>query len=111
MPLTDDFLSRFIPNDNVPEISLYTTDYLVHNQDYHFYPDYLLYSPDFSNNFTMTSRQGENATMRIINGDTYINDAKVIATDWLIYNGVLHIIDKWVLINRFGFFDLLNNIY
>lgn len=49
--------------------------------------------------------------MRIINGDTYINDAKVIATDWLIYNGVLHIIDKWVLINRFGFFDLLNNIY
>ncbi|QDS77845.1 hypothetical protein FKW77_006601 [Venturia effusa] len=84
----------FIPNDRVPEVSQFTTDYLVATIDYHIFPDYLLYSPDFSDNFTMMSLHGENATMRIVNGDTYVNDAKVVATDWLVYNGVLHILDR-----------------
>ncbi|TLD27390.1 putative mitochondrial transport protein [Venturia nashicola] len=42
----------------------------------------------------MTSQQGGNVTMRIVNGDTYLNDAKVIATDYLVYNGVMHILEK-----------------
>lgn len=87
-------LSRFLPNDNVPDTSQYTTDYLVHTQDYHLYPDYLMYSTDFSNDLIMTSQQGGNATVRIVNGDTYINDAKIISTDLLVYNGVTHILDR-----------------
>lgn len=88
--------SSVIPNDRVPDVSAYTTDYLVHLTDYHLFPDYLVYSPDFNNNSIMTSQQGENVTMRIVNGDTYMNDAKIIATDYLVYNGVLHILDKSV---------------
>ncbi|RDI78777.1 hypothetical protein Vi05172_g11130 [Venturia inaequalis] len=92
--LPSKYNTLFIPNDGVPDTSQYPTDYLVHTQDYHIFPDTLLYSPDFADNFIMSSQQGGNATMRIVNGDTYINDAKIIATDWLVYNGVLHILDR-----------------
>lgn len=87
-------VSSFIPNDGVPDVTQYPTDYLVHMTDYHLYPDALLYSTEFSNNLSLTSNQGENCTIRIVNGDTYVNNAKIIATDLLVYNGVMHLIDR-----------------
>lgn len=69
-------------------------DYLVHLQDYHLYPDQLFYSPELTDGLILHSNQGGNATIRIINGSTYVNAAKIIATDYLIYNGVMHVLDQ-----------------
>jgi hypothetical protein len=91
--LIDRFL-RFLPNENIPDLTHYTTDYRVHATDYHIYPNELRYLTELTNGLVVQSNQGGNATIRIINGTTYINAAKITATDRLVYNGVMHVIDR-----------------
>jgi uncharacterized surface protein with fasciclin (FAS1) repeats len=85
---------RFFPNDNIPDLAQYTTDYLVHEQDYHLFPNELRYSPDLSDGLILQSNQGGNATIRVVKGSTYVNAAKIVSTDYLTYNGVMHILDR-----------------
>jgi uncharacterized surface protein with fasciclin (FAS1) repeats len=83
----------FVPNSGVPDLSHLSADLLVSLTDYHLYPDYLLYSPQLTDGLVIKSNQGTNSTIRIINGTTYINQARIISTDYLIYNGVMHTLD------------------
>jgi len=52
-----------------------------------------LYSTSLSNT-TVKSMQGNNITIRILNGSVFVNNAKVITPDFLIAGGVVHIIDE-----------------
>lgn len=44
-----------------------------------------------------TTLQGQDIAIRIEGGKVYINDAKVLTTDILADNGVIHVIDKVIL--------------
>jgi uncharacterized surface protein with fasciclin (FAS1) repeats len=61
--------------------------------DYHFI-DQLIYSTGFVNGTQLTTAAGLPVLVTLHNGDIYINDAKIIARDNLVVNGVFHIIDE-----------------
>jgi transforming growth factor-beta-induced protein len=82
--LDSEYLSDLINNDtaNLSDILLY-----------HVLPEIVL-SADLSNNMTMTTAQGTNITISIVNETVFINDAEVTTADIQCSNGVIHIIDK-----------------
>ena len=61
--------------------------------DYHFI-DQLIYSTGFVNGTQLTTAAGLPVLVTLHSGDIYINDAKIIARDNLVVNGVFHIIDE-----------------
>jgi len=67
---------------------------------YHVVQGVIAYSPSLTNGTEFTTQQGDSVTVNVQGNETYINGAKVIATDYLVANGVVHIIDD--LLNRFN---------
>lgn len=63
--------------------------------NYHAVDGTVLYSSDLKNE-TMPTMAGKDVTITVINGVAYVNSARVVATDLLVNNGVIHIIDKYV---------------
>lgn len=62
--------------------------------NYHLVPDTVLYSPDFVNGTVLKTHQGDNLTITTLGNDTYVNSAKILQTDYLIINGVIHTVDR-----------------
>ena len=62
--------------------------------DYHIVPDTVLYSPNFVNGTVLKTTQGDNLTITMLGNVTYVNSAKIIESDYMIVNGVIHTIDK-----------------
>lgn len=56
----------------------------------------LEYSSDLIDGQRLSTMQNQTLTVKIDDGDVYINNAKIIKTDILTSNGVLHIIDGYV---------------
>jgi uncharacterized surface protein with fasciclin (FAS1) repeats len=58
---------------------------------------HILHSVQYSNALkdgqTLSTAEGRTLKVKISNGTVYINEAKVVTTDILIKNGVVHIID------------------
>lgn len=52
-----------------------------------------LYSSDFTNDTTLRTMNNKSLSMRFFPNSFFINQARVLTSDILIYNGVLHIID------------------
>jgi uncharacterized surface protein with fasciclin (FAS1) repeats len=40
--------------------------------------------------------QGGEVTITVLNGLIYVNDAKIIAPDYLINNGVIHLLERYL---------------
>ncbi len=82
--LDSEYLSDLINNDtaNLSDILLY-----------HVIPDIVL-STDLSNNMTVTTTQGTDITISIVNETVFINDAEVTIADIHCSNGIIHVIDK-----------------
>ncbi len=55
------------------------------------------YSTSLANNTQIKSMQGSLLTITILNGSVYVNSAKVVTPDVLVANGVVHVIDAYVL--------------
>lgn len=55
------------------------------------------YSSDLMNNMNLTTLGGETLTVRIENGTVFVNSAEVTTPDVLVSNGVVHVIDKYVV--------------
>jgi uncharacterized surface protein with fasciclin (FAS1) repeats len=56
----------------------------------------LFYSTDLINGTVLTTLTGAKAIVTVDDdGSIYVNTAKVIGTNYLLYNGVLHLIDKY----------------
>lgn len=56
----------------------------------------VFYSLGLTDGRSLATALGPNITITVQDGDTYINDAKIIATDFLLSTGVMHVIDRYV---------------
>lgn len=65
--------------------------------NYHIVPDFLGYSTNLKNGMVLKTAQGSNVKITIQGNNTYVNGARIISTDFLVANGVLHTIDRYVL--------------
>lgn len=60
----------------------------------HIVADFLGYLPALTNGATFTTQGGTNITVKIIGGNYYINNAKIIDSNLLVDNGVCHVVDS-----------------
>lgn len=67
---------------------------LKKNFQYHVVPKYVGYSSSLKNGTTLTTVEGTNLTITTHGEDIYVNAAKITTTDYLVSNGVIHVIDK-----------------
>lgn len=70
-----------------------STEALAGVLQYHVVDGVLGYSSGLSNT-TLTALDGSTLNIRLIDGDVFVNSAKVIAPDVLVANGVVHVIDQ-----------------
>lgn len=66
------------------------------NFEYHVVTGFVGYSTLLGDGMMLKTAQGGNLTVRLVDGDMYINAAKVIESDLIVANGVVHVIDKYV---------------
>jgi uncharacterized surface protein with fasciclin (FAS1) repeats len=52
------------------------------------------YSPLLTNGTSLRTMQGENITIAIQEGEMFVNAARVTSMDWIVANGVIHVIDE-----------------
>lgn len=60
---------------------------------YHVVAGQVIYSSDITENTTLTTVNGEDIAISVIEGKVYVNSALVITPDVLVSNGVVHVID------------------
>jgi uncharacterized surface protein with fasciclin (FAS1) repeats len=66
---------------------------------YHIVPEFVGYSTLLKTGMSLKTMQGANLTITIQDGEIFVNSAKVIASDFIVANGVMHVIDKYVLLH------------
>lgn len=76
-----------------------TADQLSGILEYHVLNGTLAYSTDLKNDTQYTAVDGRNITVRIENGSVFVDSARVVTPNLLVANGVVHVIDKYVLIS------------
>lgn len=70
-----------------------TSQQLAKLVQYHVVPGTVVYSSDFKNG-TLTTLSHGNVTITVRNGTVFVNSARIINSDILVSNGVLHVIDN-----------------
>ncbi|KAG9228852.1 FAS1 domain-containing protein [Amylocarpus encephaloides] len=60
----------------------------------HVIPNFVGYLPSLTDGATFTTQGGTKITVTVKNGDYFINNAKIIASNQIISNGVAHVIDS-----------------
>ncbi|KAH8587873.1 FAS1 domain-containing protein [Bisporella sp. PMI_857] len=68
--------------------------------NYHIVPDFVGYSSSLANGTALKTAEGSSLTITRQGSDIYVNSAKIINPDYLIVNGVIHVIDS--LLDRFN---------
>ncbi|KAH7370198.1 FAS1 domain-containing protein [Rhexocercosporidium sp. MPI-PUGE-AT-0058] len=63
---------------------------------YHVVPGVIGYSSTLKDGMRLKTQEGSSLTITIQDGDIYVNSAKVIASDYIVANGVIHVIDEYV---------------
>jgi uncharacterized surface protein with fasciclin (FAS1) repeats len=93
-------MTWFVPNsaaalDGILNASNATQEQFTTLASYHCIIGSVIYSTSLKNGTQLKMFSGLPAIVRILDdGTTYINSAKVIASDYLIENGVMHVIDR-----------------
>ncbi|KAI1802489.1 Fasciclin-domain-containing protein [Daldinia bambusicola] len=70
-----------------------TSDELASIVGYHVVNGSVNYSTDFQNT-TLTTVNGQDITITVVNGTVYANSAKITVPDILLENGVIHVVDQ-----------------
>jgi len=70
-----------------------TTDQLTSILTYHVVQGVVGYS-SLLGNMSLPTVQGTNVTITVIDGDVFVNSARVVVADVLVANGVVHVIDN-----------------
>jgi uncharacterized surface protein with fasciclin (FAS1) repeats len=61
---------------------------------YHIIPNNVIFSPSLGN-VTVPSLQGEDLTITVLpDGSAWVNNAKIVFPNNILYNGVAHVIDR-----------------
>lgn len=79
-----------------PTVAGLTTEQLTNILLYHVGTQ-VAYSPILSTLSSLTTLAGADVTITVRDGELFVDDAKVVVADVLIYNGVVHVIDRYVL--------------
>ncbi|KUJ12199.1 FAS1 domain-containing protein [Mollisia scopiformis] len=93
-------VTYFIPNSaaalaNVTEqVKNTSAAELQSTFEYHVVPGFVGYSTLLTNGMQLKTAEGGNLTVTVQGGEMYINAAKVVASDYIVANGVVHVIDK-----------------
>ncbi len=61
---------------------------------YYIVPGSVNYSPMLKNGMTLKTQQGTDLTITVQDGGTYVNAVKIIESNLIVANGVVHVIDK-----------------
>lgn len=69
---------------------------------YHVLQDDVVFSTGFGNRSVMTAQGGELELSVLPDGETFVNGARVVFPNVILYNGVAHIIDQYVLVQLSG---------
>lgn len=94
-------VTYFAPNSaaavaNFPSSNNLTYELLTNLFEYHIVTGFIGYSTRLTNGLTLQTVEGANLTIRIAkDGSKWVNGAKIIASDYLVANGVLHTIDQY----------------
>jgi hypothetical protein len=67
--------------------------------NYHVVPDFLAYSPQLTDEMQLRTSQGTNLTITVQGNTTFVNGARIITYDYLVCNGVVHMIDRYVSVH------------
>lgn len=93
-------ITWFVPNSatayaNFQNSNFTTEEALTLATGYHFTLGKVHYSPELTNGTVLMTYSGLPIVIRVADdGTRYVNSAKVLATDYLLQNGVMHIIDE-----------------
>lgn len=61
---------------------------------YHVVPNVLGYSANLRDGLVLKTQEGTNLHITVRGNNTFVNSAKIIASDFLTSNGVLHTLDR-----------------
>jgi uncharacterized surface protein with fasciclin (FAS1) repeats len=61
--------------------------------NYHAVPNFIGYSSQLKSGMQLKTAQGANVTITIQRNTTFVNGAKIVTSDYLVANGVVHMID------------------
>ncbi|KAI1480350.1 Fasciclin-domain-containing protein [Daldinia eschscholtzii] len=91
-------ITIFAPNNDAFNaigsiVSNLTSDQLTSIVGYHVVNGSVNYSTDLQNT-TLTTINGQNITITVVDGTVYANSAKVTVPDILLENGVVHVLDQ-----------------
>lgn len=75
----------------------FTTGQLTAILECHVLNGTLAYSTDLKNDTQYIAVDGRNLTVRIENGSIFVDSARVVTPNLLVANGVVHVIDKYVI--------------
>lgn len=91
-PLTAD---RFAPNSTDFDEGAASEDSVLAWEEYHVVNGIVAYSPLMTDGKQFQTLQGSNLTITVLpNGSKYVNDVKVLDSDYLTSNGVFHVLEK-----------------
>jgi len=62
--------------------------------NYHAVPNFIGYSSELTNGMQLQTVQGTNVTITIQGNETWVNGARIVVSDYLVANGVVHLIDR-----------------
>ena len=90
-------MTLFVPSNDAfnsigSVINTMTIDQLTTVLNYHVVQGQVLYSQLIAAG-TQRTAQGANLNFRAVNGSLFVNSARVITTDLIIANGVVHVLD------------------
>ncbi|KAH8778228.1 FAS1 domain-containing protein [Hyaloscypha sp. PMI_1271] len=64
--------------------------------NYHTVPGFLGYSTQLKHGMQLRTLQGTNLTITVQGNNTFVNGARIMTYDYLVYNGVVHMIDSFL---------------
>jgi uncharacterized surface protein with fasciclin (FAS1) repeats len=93
-------ITYFIPNSaaalaNATALAANSTAQELQSMfEYHIVPGFVGYSSNLKDGMSLKTAQGSNVTITLQGGEMYVNSARVIERDYVVANGVVHVIDK-----------------
>jgi uncharacterized surface protein with fasciclin (FAS1) repeats len=88
-----------VPNNSIFAYTPPTQQELWAFEEYSCVSGMVVYSPLLTNGKTFKTVQGSDVTITVQNGSTYVNAAKISVPDYLVSNGVLHVLDKYFAVS------------
>jgi uncharacterized surface protein with fasciclin (FAS1) repeats len=93
----------FATNTTQPEFLNFTQQEVFALEDYACVHGEVAYSPLLTDGKKLQTVLGSDVTITVRNNSIYVNAAKLVDPDYLISNGVLHLIDRYLAFNSLVF--------